>query len=41
MKYRGIRGSSLSLDISSFQTGVYFITVSSGDFVTTRKVVKD
>jgi hypothetical protein len=38
---REICGSSLSLDISSFQTGVYFISVSSGDFIFTRKFVKD
>jgi hypothetical protein len=30
----------LQLDLSSFRKGVYFITLSSKDFVTTRKVLK-
>ena len=28
------------VDLSSFQKGVYFITVTSKDFVTTRKIIK-
>ena len=28
------------LDLSSFRKGVYFITIRSKDFVTTRKIVK-
>lgn len=35
-----MEGASHQLDLSSFQKGVYFITVRSKDFVTTRKVVK-
>jgi surface protein len=30
----------IQLDLSSFQSGIYFITISSEDFVTTRKIVK-
>jgi hypothetical protein len=30
----------LQLDLSSFQKGVYFITIRSKDFVTTRKIIK-
>ncbi|MFH0758506.1 MAG: T9SS type A sorting domain-containing protein [Bacteroidota bacterium] len=29
-----------NLDLSSFQKGIYFITVRSQDFVTTRKIIK-
>jgi len=32
--------TSHQLDLSSFQGGVYFITVRSKDFVTTRKIIK-
>ncbi|MFH0758175.1 MAG: T9SS type A sorting domain-containing protein [Bacteroidota bacterium] len=35
-----IEGSTLELDLSSFQKGVYFITIMSKDFVTTRKIIK-
>jgi len=33
-------GTTHQIDLSSFQKGVYFITIRSRDFVTTRKVVK-
>jgi len=33
-------GSSHQLDLSSFQKGVYFITIRSRDFVTTKKIIK-
>jgi glutaredoxin-related protein len=33
-------GTTLQLDLSSFEKGVYFITVRSKDFLTTRKIVK-
>jgi hypothetical protein len=33
-------GTTLQLDLSSFQPGVYFITIRSKDFLTTRKIVK-
>jgi hypothetical protein len=33
-------GTSLQLDLSTFQKGIYFITVRSKDFVTTRKIIK-
>ncbi|MDX2413858.1 MAG: T9SS type A sorting domain-containing protein [Bacteroidales bacterium] len=33
-------GNSHLIDLSSFQKGVYFITIRSKDFVTTRKVIK-
>jgi hypothetical protein len=35
-----IEGTSHQLDLSSFQKGVYFITIRSKDFVTTRKIIK-
>lgn len=35
-----MEGSSRQLDLSSFQKGVYFITIRSNGFVTTRKIVK-
>lgn len=28
------------IDLSSFQKGFFFITISSKDFVTTRKIIK-
>ena len=33
-------GISDQLDLSSFQKGVYFITISSKDFIATRKIIK-
>jgi hypothetical protein len=33
-------GTTLQLDLSSFQKGVYFITIRSKDFLTTRKIIK-
>jgi hypothetical protein len=33
-------GQSCQLNLSSFQKGVYFITIRSKDFVTTRKIIK-
>jgi len=33
-------GTSHQIDLSSFPKGVYFITIRSKDFVTTRKIVK-
>ena len=35
-----IAGTTHQLDLSSFPKGVYFITVRSEDFVTTRKIIK-
>jgi hypothetical protein len=35
-----MEGNKHQLDLSSFQKGVYFITIRSKDFVTTRKIVK-
>jgi hypothetical protein len=35
-----MEGKSHQIDLSSFQKGVYFITIRSKDFVTTRKVIK-
>jgi hypothetical protein len=35
-----LEGTFHQLDLSSFQKGIYFITVRSADFVTTRKIVK-
>jgi photosystem II stability/assembly factor-like uncharacterized protein len=35
-----MKGTTHQLDLSSFQSGVYFITIRSKDFVTTRKIVK-
>jgi hypothetical protein len=37
---RDTEGPTHQLDLSSFQTGVYFITIRSKDFVTTRKIIK-
>ncbi|UCH15339.1 MAG: T9SS type A sorting domain-containing protein [Bacteroidales bacterium] len=37
---REIEGSYHQLDLSSFRKGVYFITIRSKDFVTTRKIIK-
>jgi hypothetical protein len=35
-----MEGTTLELDLSSFEKGVYFLTIRSGDFLTTRKIVK-
>jgi N-acetylneuraminic acid mutarotase len=35
-----MEGTTQQLDLSSFQSGVYFITIRSKDFVTTRKIIK-
>jgi hypothetical protein len=35
-----MEGSHHQLDLSSFQKGVYFITIKSKDIVTTRKIIK-
>jgi hypothetical protein len=37
---RDIRGPIHQIDLSSFEIGVYFITIRSKDFVTTRKIIK-
>jgi hypothetical protein len=33
-------GSTLNIDLSSFQKGVYLLTIRAKDFVTTRKIIK-
>jgi hypothetical protein len=33
-------GATHPLDLSSFRAGVYFITIRSNDYVTTRKIIK-
>jgi hypothetical protein len=35
-----LQGTSHQIDLSSFQKGVYFITIRSKDFVTTEKIIK-
>ena len=35
-----MEGPTHQLDLSSFQKGVYFITIRSNDFVRTRKIIK-
>ena len=35
-----MEGTTHQLDLSSFQSGVYFITIRSKDFTTTRKIIK-
>lgn len=35
-----MEGCSHHIDLSSFQKGIYFITIRSKDFVTTRKIIK-
>ena len=35
-----MEGSTLQIDLSSFQKGVYLITIRNKDFVTTRKIIK-
>ena len=37
---REFTGYNQMIDLSSFETGVYFITIRSMDFVTTRKIIK-
>jgi hypothetical protein len=33
-------GTTLQIDLSPFRQGVYFITIRSRDFLTTKKIVK-
>jgi len=33
-------GASHQIDLSSFDSGVYFITIRNKDFVTKRKIIK-
>ena len=35
-----MEGTNHQLDLSSLQKGIYFITIRSKDFVTTRKIIK-
>jgi len=35
-----MEGTNHQIDLSPFESGVYFITIRSKDFVTTRKIVK-
>lgn len=35
-----MEGTTHQVDLSSFQNGVYFITIRSKDYVTTRKIIK-
>lgn len=35
-----MEGTTHQFDLSSFQNGIYFITIRSRDFVTTRKIIK-
>ena len=35
-----MKGTTRQLDLSSFQSGIYFITIRSKDFVATKKIVK-
>lgn len=35
-----MEGTAHQLDLSSFQKGIYFITIRSKEFVTTRKIIK-
>jgi surface protein len=35
-----LEGTTHQLDLSTFQPGVYFITIRSKDFVTTKKIIK-
>ena len=37
---RELKGTTHQLNLSSFQKGVYIITIRSNDFVTTRKIIK-
>jgi len=38
--FERMEGTSQQIDLSSFQKGIYFITIRSKDFVTTRKIIK-
>jgi hypothetical protein len=38
--HRAIEGTTHQLDLSFFQKGIYFITIRSKGFVTTRKIIK-
>jgi 3-phytase len=40
MLNRELEGAANQVDISSFQKGIYFITIRSKDFITTRKIIK-
>jgi N-acetylneuraminic acid mutarotase len=40
MLNRELEGAANHVDISSFQKGIYFITIRSKDFITTRKIIK-
>ena len=35
-----MEGTTHQIDLSSFQKGIYFITIRSKDFVTTKKIIK-
>jgi len=35
-----MEGTTQQVDLSAFQKGIYFITIRSKDFVTTRKIIK-
>jgi hypothetical protein len=35
-----MEGTTLQIDLSSFEKGVYFLTIRSQDFQTTRKIIK-
>ena len=37
---RNFIGSTHQIDLSSFQKGIYIITIRSKDFVTTKKIIK-
>lgn len=37
---RNLEGPTLQVDLSGFRKGVYFITIRSRDFVSTRKIIK-
>ena len=40
MLSKEMEGTTHQIDLSPFQSGVYFITIRSKDFVTTRKIIK-
>jgi len=40
LHHTAMEGTSHQIDLTSFQSGVYFITIRSEDFVTTRKIIK-
>jgi hypothetical protein len=37
---RTIEGPSMQVDLSSFQKGIYFLTIRSEDYMLTRKLIK-